>query len=96
MLVIVAYDVNTQTAAGRRRLRRVARTCLEFGQRAQKSVFECVVGERELTRLRAKLVQEINPREDNLRLYFINEADRGRIEAYGQGRLWDFDGPLIL
>ncbi len=96
MLVVVAYDVNTQSLAGRRRLRRVARVCEQYGQRAQKSVFECVVGDRELVRLRARLLDEINVRQDSLRLYFINESDRARIETYGQGQLWDLEGPLIL
>jgi len=95
MLVLVTYDVNTETAAGRKRLRRVAKVCERFGQRVQKSVFECRVGQRELVRLRAALIDEINASRDSLRLYFINEQDRRRAEAYGQGRVWDFDGPLI-
>jgi CRISPR-associated protein Cas2 len=96
MLILVAYDVNTETAVGRRRLRRVAAICTRFGQRVQKSVFECSVGARELTVMRSLLLQELAPAQDNLRIYFINEADRVRIEAYGQGRPWDFDGPLII
>ena len=96
MLVVVAYDVNTQNAAGRRRLRRVAKVCEQFGQRAQKSVFECVVGPRELVEMRSKLLDEMNMRQDSLRMYFINEADRARIETYGQGHLWDLEGPLIV
>lgn len=96
MLVIVAYDVNTETAAGRRRLRLIAKICMRFGQRVQKSVFECDVGPRQLDQMRRMLLSELDPRRDSLRIYFINEADRGRVEAYGQGRIWDFDGPLII
>lgn len=96
MLVVVAYDVSTETAAGRRRLRRIARICLSYGQRAQKSVFECNLGPKELVIMRGKLLEEIDQRSDSLRLYFINEADTGKIEQYGQSRMWDFDGPLVV
>lgn len=96
MLVLVAYDVNTETAAGQRRLRRVAKVCERYGQRVQKSVFECSIGDRELVRLRSQLLDEIDIRRDNVRIYFISDRDRGRAEVYGHGRIWDFDGPLVL
>jgi CRISPR-associated protein Cas2 len=96
VLVIVAYDVNTETAAGRRRLRKVAQTCMRYGQRVQKSVFECSLGERELTRLRSSLLRQVDLERDNLRFYLMTEAERQRIEAYGRGRVWDYDGPLII
>jgi len=96
VLIVVGYDVNTGNAAGRRRLRRVAKVCSNYGQRAQKSLFECTVGPKELVRLRADLLAEIDQRLDNLRLYFINDADAGRIEQYGQSSMWHFDGPLII
>lgn len=96
LLVIVTYDVSTETAVGRRRLRRVAKVCESYGQRVQKSVFECVVGDRELIQLRSKLVGEIDAKEDSLRLYFVNEGDRERIEEYGARRRWDYEGPLIV
>lgn len=94
--MIVAYDVNTKTASGRARLRRVATVCESFGQRAQKSVFECTVGERELVRMRALLLAAIDPARDSLRLYFINRADQAKIESYGQSKLRDMEGPLIV
>ena len=94
--MVVAYDVSTETAAGRRRLRRVAKVCSSYGQRAQKSVFECNVGPKELVVMRGRLVAEIDQRCDSLRLYFINEGDAGKIEQYGQSRMWDFDGPLVV
>lgn len=96
MLVVVAYDVSTETAAGRRRLRKVARICTSYGQRAQKSVFECTVGQRELATMRAKLLEAMDAQVDSIRLYFINEGDRARIEQYGQSRMWDFEGPLVV
>lgn len=96
MLVIVAYDVNTETAGGRRRLRRVAKVCERYGQRVQKSVFECHLGETELVHLRSQLLKEMDTRCDNLRIYFLGEVDRRKTEQYGQGRIWDFDGPLVL
>ena len=96
MLVIVTYDVSTETAAGRRRLRKVAQICTSYGQRAQKSVFECSVGQRGLALMRGKLLETIEPQADSLRLYFINDEDRARIEQYGQSGLWDFEGPLVV
>ena len=96
MLVVIAYDVSTESAAGRRRLRRVARVCSSYGQRAQKSVFECNLGPKELVAMRGRLLEEIDQRADSLRLYFINEAETGKIEHYGQSRMWDFDGPFVV
>ena len=69
MQVLVCYDVTTTTPEGRRRLRRVARVCLDYGQRVQQSVFECTLNETDLTRLRSQLLDEIETREDSLRLY---------------------------
>ncbi|MGB9623768.1 MAG: CRISPR-associated endonuclease Cas2 [Phycisphaerae bacterium] len=95
MLVLVAYDVNTETPEGRRRLRRVAQACEDFGHRVQKSVFECLVGERELVVLRKRLLDEIDAAKDNLRLYFLDELTRRRTEQYGVGTVPDMEGPLI-
>ncbi len=96
MLVLVTYDVNTETRAGRRRLRRVARVCLDFGHRAQKSVFECLVGEKELVVLRKRLLDEIDVKTDSVRLYFFDENTRQRTEHYGLGETPDMEGPLIV
>ena len=96
MLVLVTYDVNTETREGRRRLRRVARVCLDFGHRAQKSVFECLVGEKELVTLRKRLLDEIDDRKDNLRLYLLDEVTRQRTEKYGIDTVPDMEGPLIV
>ena len=95
MIVVVAYDVNTETAAGRRRLRRIAKTCESYGQRVQYSVFECVVGAAQWARLRVALLREYDPDLDNLRFYFLDEETRHRTEHHGTGRPIDLEGPLI-
>lgn len=96
MLVLVAYDVSTQDAEGRRRLRRVAQECENFGTRVQKSLFECLVREQDWARLRARLLAEFNQNEDSLRFYFLDEGSRGKTEHHGVGRPTDLSGPLIV
>lgn len=96
MLIIVTYDVTTETAAGRRRLRRVAKVCESMGQRVQKSVFECQVNEMQFVELERRLLAEINDKEDNLRFYRITEPTEVRIRQYGVFRSVDYEGPLIL
>lgn len=96
MLVVVTYDVSTETAAGRRRLRRVAKVCEGVGQRVQKSVFECQVDAMQMEDLERRLLTEINETEDNLRFYRITESAQVRVKQYGTFRSTDFEGPLIL
>jgi CRISPR-associated protein Cas2 len=96
MLVVVAYDVNTESAEGRRRLRRVARVCKDNGQRVQKSVFECWVDHAQWVQLRRRLVGEIRTDQDSLRFYFLGDAWKGRIEHVGAQPSYDPEGPLIL
>jgi CRISPR-associated protein Cas2 len=96
MHVLVTYDVSTVTKEGRRRLRRVARVCLNFGQRVQLSVFECAVGETELAKLRHELLEEISPTEDSLRLYLLGEDPSRRVEHYGQKPSIDFEDALVV
>ena len=96
MLIIVTYDVSTETAAGRRRLRRVARVCESMGQRVQKSVFECQVDEMQLERLERALLVEIDEAADNLRFYRITESAHLRVKQYGVFRAVDFEGPLVI
>jgi CRISPR-associated protein Cas2 len=95
MLVLVSYDVATTSAAGLRRLRRVARACQDFGQRVQYSVFECEVDPAQWTALRARLVNEIDSRRDSLRFYFLGANGRRRIEHIGAKRTVDLTGPLV-
>jgi CRISPR-associated protein Cas2 len=96
MFVLVTYDVSTLTKEGRRRLRRVAQACLNFGQRVQLSVFECRVREPDLVRLRQSLLEGINPNEDSLRLYFLGEDPSRRVEHYGQNPTVDFEDALVV
>lgn len=96
MWIIVAYDVSTDTAKGRKRLRRVAQACKDFGQRVQKSVFECQVDDMKYEELRRRLLREINDEEDNLRLYRLTEPRDQHVETYGLSRTVFFDDPLIV
>jgi len=95
MLIIVAYDVSTESAEGRRRLRRVAKVCERMGQRVQKSVFECQVDEMQFEQLERDLLAEIELEEDNLRFYRITEPQEIRVKQYGVFRSIDFEGPLL-
>ncbi|MGO9261191.1 MAG: CRISPR-associated endonuclease Cas2 [Bryobacteraceae bacterium] len=96
MLVLVTYDVNTQDAAGERRLRRVARKCENYGQRVQKSVFECLVDAAQWTFLRALLVKEIDVKLDSLRFYFLGTKWHQRVEHVGAKPSYDPEGPLVV
>lgn len=96
MLVLVAYDVKTETAAGRKRLRRVAKACENFGQRVQFSVFECLVDPGQWAALRFKLIDEIDLEQDSLRFYFLGSNWKQRIEHVGAKPAYDPQGPLIV
>lgn len=96
MLIIITYDVSTETRAGRKRLRRVAKACESMGQRVQKSVFECRVNEMQFEELERKLLAEIDETEDNLRFYRITEPTEVRVREYGTFRSTDFEGPLVV
>ena len=96
MMVLVTYDVNTQTGAGRRRLRRVARVCVNWGQRVQNSVFECSVDPAQFTKLKASLLDEIDSKLDSLRFYFLGSNWRNRVEHVGAKPSIDPEGPLIV
>lgn len=94
--ILVSYDVNTEETAGKRRLRRVAKVCKDYGQRVQYSVFECTVNEMDLERLRSKLVKIINTDEDSLRIYHLKGRREEYIEAYGRDRYVDFQEDLLV
>lgn len=96
MLYLITYDVSTGTAAGRRRLRKAAQACKDYGQRVQKSVFECLVGPADWVLLRESLAAIIDPAEDSLRIYPLDENARSRIEHIGLGAPLDLEGPLIV
>ena len=96
MLILVCYDVNTETKAGRRRLRRVARVCESSGQRVQKSVFECQVDQAQYEDLERRLLAEIDASQDCLRLYRIPETRGFAVREHGAFKATDFDAPLVL
>lgn len=96
MMVLVTYDVKTETAAGRKRLRQVAKTCKDYGQRVQYSVFECLVDPAQWTQFRAELIDVIDDSEDSLRFYFLGANWKRRVEHVGAKAGYDPEGPLII
>jgi CRISPR-associated protein Cas2 len=96
MEVLVAYDVATDTAAGRRRLRRVAKACEGYGQRVQKSVFECVINEGDLLRLVVRLRGEIDLQQDSLRIYRLREPRRQFLQVIGRDVEHDIHDTLVV
>lgn len=96
MLVVVAYDVSTESEVGKKRLRRVAKVCEDVGQRVQNSVFECLVDAAQWTRLRNRLIDEAKLSEDSLRFYFLGGNWRKRVEHIGVKAAYDPQGPLVV
>ena len=96
MRVLVTYDVSTETAAGKSRLRRVAKTCEDYGQRVQKSVFECTVNETTYERMKLRLLKVIEVSEDSIRFYKLPGSRDSRVEEFGRGQVLDFNGPLVV
>lgn len=96
MLMLITYDVNVETPAGRRRLRHVARACLDHGQRVQKSVFECEVAPAQWAILRARLIATIDPATDSLRFYSLGAEGRRKIDHVGAKAVLDLEGPLVF
>jgi len=95
-MVVVTYDVNTETGEGRRRLRHVAKACEDMGQRVQFSVFECLVDPAQWTGLRARLIEIIDGETDSLRFYFLGKNWKRRVEHIGAKKGYDPEGPLIV
>ena len=96
MMVLVTYDVSTESEGGQKRLRRVAKVCKNYGQRVQKSVFECVVDPAQWARFRGRLLEEIDPEEDSLRFYFMGKNWKERLEHVGANAGYDPEGPLVV
>ncbi len=96
MDILVTYDVNTETLAGRRRLRKVATICKNYGQRVQFSVFECRINEAQYEAFRALLIGIIDSKVDNLRFYKLPSPRDRHLECFGVDKHTDFDEPLIL
>lgn len=96
MFVLVSYDVATNDKEGAKRLRRVAKTCQNYGQRVQFSVFECIVDPAQWTLFRDRLIKEIDKERDSLRFYFLGSNWRRRVEHVGAKKALDQEGPIIV
>ena len=96
MLVVVAYDVNTEDAAGQKRLRKLAKQCVNCGQRVQNSVFECDLDAAQYRVLKARLCEIMDPEKDSLRFYNLGNNYRSRIEHFGAKQGYDAEGVLMI
>jgi CRISPR-associated protein Cas2 len=96
MLVLITYDVNTETLAGKKRLRKVAKTCVNYGQRVQNSVFECILNASEFALVKSKLTSLIDPDADSLRFYLLGNNYQKKVEHVGAKPSFDVTAPLIL
>lgn len=95
MLVLITYDVNTETEAGKKRLRKVSKQCENYGQRVQNSVFECLIDSAQLRALQHTLGELIDPDKDSLRFYYLGDKWRNRVEHIGAKPGIDLEGTLI-
>jgi CRISPR-associated protein Cas2 len=96
MNIIVTYDVNTETKEGRRRLHKVAVICKNFGQRVQKSVFECSVSDAQMEKFRKSLTDIIDTQKDSLRIYRLVGPRENFVEVFGRDAFIDFEQPLVV
>lgn len=96
MLVLITYDVSTQSAAGKARLRKVAKECVNYGQRVQNSVFECMLDASQLLLLKDKLISLIDEKEDSLRFYYLGNNYRSKVEHFGSRTSYDAEGILMI
>ena len=96
MLVIITYDVNTQNSAGKKRLRNVAKVCVNYGQRVQNSVFECVMDQAKCREVKHKLTGLIDKEHDSLRFYYLGNNYKNKVEHIGVDRGIAVDDTLIL
>lgn len=96
MLVLITYDVNTEDAAGRKRLRQIARQCVNYGQRVQNSVFECLLDPAQCKTLQAKLCRIMDSERDSLRFYYLGDRYERKIEHFGARSTYLPEEPLIL
>lgn len=96
MLVLITYDVNTETAAGKSRLRKVAKQCVNYGRRVQNSVFECILDNAQCVMLKALLADIIDEKADSLRFYYLGNKYQTKVEHFGIDRGVAVDQTLIL
>jgi CRISPR-associated protein Cas2 len=96
MLVLITYDVNTETAAGQKRLRQIAKICVDYGQRVQNSVFECILDAAQLVKVKSELLKTMDMDLDSLRFYLIGNNYKSKVEHYGTKPSFDVTEPLII
>ena len=96
MLVLITYDVNIEGADGRRRLRQIAKQCVNYGQRVQNSVFECLLDAAQCRLLQAKLCKIMDPEKDSLRFYYLGDRYENKMEHFGAKPAYDPEGVLML
>lgn len=96
MLVLITYDVSTESSTGKKRLRKVAKICVDYGQRVQNSVFECVMDAALCCTVKHKLEQIIDPEKDSLRFYYLGDSYKTKVEHIGAKPSFDVEAPLIV
>lgn len=96
MMVLITYDVNTEDAAGRKRLRQIARQCVNYGQRVQNSVFECILDASQCKQLQHKLCSMIDEEKDSLRFYYLGNKYEMKIEHFGVRAGYQAEGVLMV
>ena len=96
MMVLITYDVNTSDARGRKRLRQIAKQCVNYGQRVQNSVFECVVDAAQCKQLQQKLIALMDPDSDSLRFYYLGNRYQTKIEHFGCKASYEAEGVLMI
>ena len=96
MMVLITYDVNTETAAGRKRLRKIAKQCVNYGQRVQNSVFECVLDAAQCKQLQHKLLGIMDESVDSLRFYYLGNQYQTKIEHFGAKATYEAEGFLSV
>lgn len=94
--MLITYDVNTETAAGRRRLRQIAKQCVNYGQRVQNSVFECLLDTAQCKQLQASLLSIMDKNLDSLRFYYLGKSYENKIEHFGCKATYMPEEPMIL
>lgn len=96
MVVVVSYDVATTTEGGKTRLRRVAKECVNFGQRVQNSVFECNLDQTQFEVLKSRLLKIIDDKVDSLRFYYLGNSWKSKVEHHGNKQIIALDEPIVL
>lgn len=96
MMVLITYDVNTESEGGKKRLRRVSKQCVNYGQRVQNSVFECVMDAAKCREVKNKLEKIIDKEKDSLRFYYLGNNYKSKVEHIGTKESFDVEGTLII